>query len=313
MSAITAVPYDVTARQAWNALNAAAANGHFLFDRGFMEYHSDRFTDASLLFLQGGTPIALLPANRSADRLHSHQGLTFGGVVHGETLRVGEMLALFDVLLAYARTAGLNAITYKAMPTIYHRTPAESALYALFRHGARCSRRDVTATIDYRAPVRQSRRRRRAIRRATGTGLTLGWEPAWAEFWPLLAEVLKRRHNRDPVHTPAEIESLAGRFAKQIRLLVARRLGEIVAGVVIFETPEVAHAQYVAASPHGQSLSALDAIFDHLIGHYAASKRCFDFGISTDDDGWTLNEGLADYKQEWGGGAVVQDTYELAV
>lgn len=313
MSGITAVPYEGSARQAWNALNAEAANGHFLFDRGFMEYHADRFADASLIFMQDGTPIALLPANRAGDRLHSHQGLTFGGLVHGEALRVAELLAVFDALLAHVRAAGLRTISYKAMPAIYHRTPAEAALYALFRHGARCTRRDVTATIDYRAPVRQSRRRKRSIRRAAAAGLALGWEAAWDEYWPVLAEVLKRRHNRDPVHTPAEIASLATRFAEQIRLFVARHQGEVVAGVVMFETPEVAHAQYVAASPRGQELCALDAIFDHLIGLYAASKRCFDFGISTDDGGLTLNEGLANYKQEWGGGAVVQDTYELAL
>jgi hypothetical protein len=311
MSVITAVPYERGARQAWNTLNAEAANGHFLFDRGFMEYHADRFADASLIFLRDGAPIALLPANRAGERLHSHQGLTFGGIVHGEALRAGEMLAVFDALLAHARAAGLRGITYKAMPAIYHRTPAEAALYALFRHGAHCVRRDVTATIDYRAPVRQSRRRRRAIRRSATSGLAIGWETAWADFWPVLAEVLKRRHNRDPVHSPAEITGLAARFAEQIRLFVARHAGEIVAGVVMFETPEVAHAQYVAASPRGQDLCALDAIFDHLIRHYATSKRCFDFGISTDDAGRTLNEGLADYKQEWGGGAVVQDTYEL--
>jgi hypothetical protein len=310
---IAAVPYEPGAETDWNTLNATAVNGHFLFDRGFMEYHADRFQDASLLLLRDGAPVALFPANIAGDQLHSHQGLSFGGLVHGAALRVEEALAAMDALVAHARARGLGAIVYKAMPAIYHRAPAEAALYALFRHGARCRRRDVTATIDYLAPGQISRRRRRAVRKSAVSGLQLAWDAGWEEYWPVLAEVLQRRHNKIPVHSPCEIRRLAARFGDSIRLFTARKDGEVVAGVVMFETPLVAHAQYVAASPEGQELSALDAIFDHLIGSYAGSKRYFDFGISTDEDGQYLNVGLADYKQEWGGGCVVQDTYELAL
>jgi hypothetical protein len=106
---------------------------------------------------------------------------------------------------------------------------------------------------------------------------------------------------------------LADRFPGNIRLFVAKKDGAAVAGVVMFETPHVAHAQYVAASRHGQTLCALDAVFDHLIGFYAGTKRYFDFGISTEGGGHHLNAGLAGYKQEWGGGCVAQDTYELTL
>ena len=129
----------------------------------------------------------------------------------------------------------------------------------------------------------------------------------------MLAEVLTRRHNRVPVHTPAEMRLLADRFPDNIRLYVAKKDGATVAGVVMFETPHVAHAQYVAASPRGQALCALDAVFGHLIGFYADTKRYFDFGISTEDSGRHLNAGLAGYKREWGGGCVVQDTYEITL
>jgi len=42
-----------------------------------------------------------------------------------------------------------------------------------------------------------------------------------------------------------------------------------------------------------------------------AKGKWFDFGISTEDDGRFLNEGLAAYKESFGGRSVVHDFYEL--
>ncbi len=310
MSAISIAPYRPSDESLWNAFNKEALNGHFLFDRGFMEYHADRFTDASLMVLRGDELVGLFPANLSNGQLHSHQGLTFGGLVHGEGLRLDEVVEAFDAIGGHARTTGAEAIVYKALPAIYHRAPAEAGLYGLFRSGATCFRRDASATIDYRAPGQRSSRRRRSLRKSQAAGLELVWDEAgWEEYWQVLTEVLVRRHGRPPVHTAGEIQLLASRFPDNLKLLTAKKDGETVAGVVMFETPQVAHAQYISAGPLGQELSALDAIFDHLIGFYADTKRYFDFGISTEDEGRRLNVGLSGYKQEWGAGSVMHDIY----
>ena len=39
--------YDPSMSDEWNRFVASARNATFLFDRGYMEYHSDRFRDAS--------------------------------------------------------------------------------------------------------------------------------------------------------------------------------------------------------------------------------------------------------------------------
>jgi len=314
MSSISIEPYDPSCETAWNAFNHQALNGHFLFDRSFMGYHGDRFSDASLVVLQQGEIRALFPANVSNGLLHSHQGLTFGGLVHGDDVGPAEALEIFTSIGRRAKTMDVEAIRYKAMPAIYHRAPAQSDLYALFRNGAVCHRRDTSSTIDYRAPGPRSRRRGRSLRKSLSGGLDLVWDDAgWTEYWQVLTETLARRHGRAPVHTEGEIRLLAARFPDNIKLLTAQKSGSVVGGVVVFETPYVAHAQYIAASPFGQELSALDAIFDHLINSYAETKRYFDFGISTEEEGQRLNVGLSGYKQEWGAGCVVQDTYQWIV
>jgi hypothetical protein len=41
--------YCVEDKRDWNAFVRASKNGTFLFDRDYMEYHSDRFDDHSLV------------------------------------------------------------------------------------------------------------------------------------------------------------------------------------------------------------------------------------------------------------------------
>ena len=69
--------YDNAWRKAWDDFVLASKNGTFLFMRGYMEYHADRFTDSSLIVTgEGDRIVALLPANRTGDTIVSHGGLT---------------------------------------------------------------------------------------------------------------------------------------------------------------------------------------------------------------------------------------------
>ena len=98
-------------------------------------------------------------------------------------------------------------------------------------------------------------------------------------------------------------------FPNDIRLFVAKADDRIVAGTLVYETSQVAHAQYIAASKEGRAVGALDGLFCYLINEVFAEKKYFDFGISTEQGGRYLNEGLAFQKEGFGARAVVYDTY----
>jgi hypothetical protein len=104
---------------------------------------------------------------------------------------------------------------------------------------------------------------------------------------------------------------LAGRFPDNIRLFAAHRGGEMLAGVVIYETPRVAHTQYIGANEEGRKLGALDLICQYLLGERYVAKHYFDFGISNEDDGLYLNSGLIRNKESYGARATVFDRYSL--
>ena len=159
MMHIQVEPYTSQHKQVWDEMIAHSRNGVFLFFRDYMEYHNDRFQDASLLFFDGRNLLAVLPANRDGNQVVSHGGLTFGGVISRDDLGASAMLELFDVLREWLRGQGVSTLLYKPVPHIYHRMPAEEDLYALFRSGARLVRRDLSSTLDMacRSPMQHGR------------------------------------------------------------------------------------------------------------------------------------------------------------
>jgi hypothetical protein len=311
---LTIRDYSDEHRALWDAFVARSKNGTFLFQRDYMDYHADRFPDASLLaFDHDGTVRALLPATRLGDELVSHAGLSYGGFVTDTGMTIEMMLRVFDASLRHLREAGIGSVMYKTVPHIYHRSPAEEDMYALFVYGAGLHRRDLLSVLDYGAELDwedRSRWRMRKAGKARRAGFQVRKSDDWHRFWPLLTTNLDRRHGIRPVHTVEEIELLARRFPDRIELFGMYRDDVLEAGAVTYVTDTVCHAQYSASSDEGRAVRGLDFVFAYIIDAYRGRVRHFDFGISNEPDG-SLNEGLAVYKERFGARAVVHDFYRL--
>ena len=308
---LTVVPYTPGEQREWDELVDRSRAPHFFFRRGYMDYHADRFADASLFVREGGRLLAALPANRDGDRLVSHGGLTFGGFMTDRRMTATRMLAAFEAVLEWLRIEGVGTWVYKPAPHIYHRLPAEEDLYALVRCGARLVRRDLSSTLLMEDRLPYSKGRKAAVKAARGLIVTR--EGDFGPFWAVEEEALARRHGVEPVHSLAEIELLAGRFPDGIELFTARDdAGALLGGVVVFVTPVLAHAQYIASTEEGQARGAVDAIVEHLLTERYAGLRWFDFGISTTEAGRVLNAGLVGNKESFGARAIAYDTYELS-
>ena len=262
-------------RATWDRFAASAKNGTFLFQRDYLEYHADRFSDSSLMIYDDGDLVALLPANREGDTLVSHGGLTFGGIISSERMRTPLMLEIFSALQRELPVWGVSRIIYKAIPHIYHTVPAEEDLYALFAHNARLIRRDVSSTIDRRAPLPFSKGRVWGYKQAVKYGLTYCESDDYETFLRIEEEVLTVRHGVKPVHTAPELRLLANRFPDNIKLFAVFQNTQMLGGAVIYATQNVAHAQYLSATDEGKRMGALDLLLTGLINErYSAQRYC---------------------------------------
>jgi hypothetical protein len=287
-----------------------------LHTRLFLSYHGDRFIDRSLVIEDDGKCVGLFPVALAPDNatwVMSHPGVTYGGVLHQGNLRGERMVRAMAEICRYYRSQGHTKLTYKAVPSFYHRAPAQDDLYALFRLGAVRSRCDLSCTIDLQHRLPVSDRRRRSQKRATKAGVEIvEGRQHLSALWLVLTENLASKHGVAPVHSLEEIALLADRFPHHIRCVCAHLSGQTVAGVLLFITPTAHHAQYIASGDKGYEVSALDLVFEHCVEKAGKEgRRWFDFGMSNENQGRLLNEGLFRFKSEFGGGGAVHEFYEL--
>ena len=297
----------------WDEFARMSRNGTMLHQRGYMDYHSDRFKDCSLVALHEGRLCALLPACIEGDTLWSHRGLTYGGwLVPLKHFDATVMVEVMDAACQWMSDNSIKRLVYKPVPHIYHRYPCEEDLYALFRHQAKLIETNISTTIDLTCPLPLDRGNKSGANAARKAGIQVGPSEDWEGYWRLLSSLLDERYGTRPVHTLDEMRLLHGRFPDGIRLYAATLDGEMLAGVVMYLSQPVAHCQYIGASPQGKDSKALTLLFDYLIGEAKASGyRYFDFGISNEDHGHYLNEGLVRQKSRLGGRGIVYNTFEI--
>ena len=335
--------YTQQDQQAWDDFVRLSKNGTFLFERAYMDYHSDRFHDHSLLFADSkGKLLAVLPANEvlSDAAFYSHQGLTYGGFVLHKRVHAADVLRLFEVTIAYLREHGFKAWHYKPVPTIYHRLPSQEDEYALFRQGAVMEVCNLSCTLplhldaDVLLTADASRRHRRQQAQMEGLQLLTGGKDlpaneALRRFWPIMEQNMMARYGAKPVHTLDEMLMLQHRFPQQIRCYLVTAPASVagldsldpaanvdVAGEVLFVSRQVAHAQYGHASEMGRALGALDFLYLTLIDHFRDEDphiRYFDFGTSNEQGGHVLNESLIAQKEGFGGRGVAYKTYLINI
>jgi hypothetical protein len=314
---LTASEYQEHEEAEWEELVSRSPMATLLHTRAFLGYHGVRLVDASVVLrdesgaICGVMPAAVVPGEPRA--VGSHPGATFGGVIHAGALSGAMMIASFSAIASHYLERGFERLRYAPVPFIYHRRPSADDLYALFRVGALRARCDLSCAVDLELGPQLSSRRRRGLSKARREGVEVQEGPELlGELWSVIEANLSERHGARPVHTETELRNLIERLPAAIHIIVARLQGEPVAGVVLFDTPRVSHAQYIASIDAGNRVGALDAVFDHCFRRAAArGARFFDFGTSNREEGRVLNEGLYEFKAQFGSGGVAYEQYEL--
>ena len=102
--------YNDADKEVWNAYVEHARNATFLLNRSYMDYHSDRFHDHSLMIFHNNKLYALLPANEDGDVFYSHQGLTYAGLLTTGHASAENICQVFVAINTYLKQAGFREV-----------------------------------------------------------------------------------------------------------------------------------------------------------------------------------------------------------
>lgn len=303
--------YNSDDQKAWDQFITNSSNGHFIFYRHFMEYHSTRFSDYSMMIYDKNKLIALIPANISNNTVYSHQGLTYGGVIinkKSDSVIISEVLT---ATIKHLQSNNIDDFFVKCPPAYTYEQPNSNIEYALFQKDALLISRDLGAVINLREDRKYSKGRKHNISKAKKANLSCNINSAIDEFYPILKLALSK-HGTKPVHTLDELTLLQKRFPDNIKCHTVKDSdNKTIAGCILFDWKHFTHSQYLASSLLGQSSGALDYLLDILITQALDSKKYFSFGVSTTNNGKELNHGLLMQKQGFGASSQLQDCYQL--
>ncbi|MFN4915161.1 MAG: GNAT family N-acetyltransferase [Sphingomonadales bacterium] len=306
--------YDRFLQTVWDEFVDCSKNGSFLFKRSFMDYHSDRFIDHSLLVYDDKQLIAILPANLSNNKIISHEGLSYGGIVLLDDLKFAKVIEVYKSVLKFLKSINIDTFIIKNIPRIYNSRPADELDWISYKVNAKIFRRDTAMVLSNESnEIPYQDRRKRAIKKASKENIDIKVGineliPFWND---VLIPNLQSRHGVSPVHTLEEIQLLATRFPDNIRQHTIYLNNKIVAGCTMFLNKGVAHAQYISGTTSGRDSGCLDYLFNYLIKNIYINYTYFDFGICNEQNGKIINEGLMAWKEGFGARAVIHDFFEI--
>lgn len=290
-------------------------NGTFLQTRQFLEYHGDRFEDASLIVYKGqDTIIAVIPAciiqEESQKIFSAHCGSTFGGIVIAQQFNnIDHVEAIMNILEPFLINQGYTEVHFKCTPCIFSSAGTNLLSYFLFQRGF-SSYDEISSYIDfqnYREDViaNFTASKRRDYKYSLKYDLDfceLHTEEEIRKFYTILCENLKK-FDTIPVHS---IEELLD-FKKERLKSIVEFYGvfwqeELIAGSMLFNfSNKVLHTQYLASSQHYLKMFPMNYLDTKLI-MLAKERgfRYFSFGTSTEQHGRILNKHLAKFKEGFG-------------
>ena len=309
---ITFKIYNDSYKSEWDNFIDISKNSTFLFKRDFMDYHSDKFKDNSLLIYKNSKLVALFPLNITDGKVYSHQGLTYGGIIVKYDIKFIKYLELFTEVLNYLHDISIDKLFIKQIPLIYNSNFNGELDYLSFISGGVIYRRDIISVIDMQNDFKISKDRIQGYKRGLKNNLEIREVDNFDDFWnSLLIPTLSKKYSVKPVHNLDEIKQLKDSFRENIKQFNVYHKDKIVAGTTIFQTKNVVHVQYIGSTTEKNSLGSLDFLFYKLIKEIYVDHRYFDFGNSHENEGMKINQGLNYWKEGFGARSVTQDFYEI--
>lgn len=292
-----------------------SVNGTFLQTKRFLDYHGERFADASLVIYKGNdTVVAVVPAcaimAEGKKVFNAHCGSTFGGIVMGDLFYdIEHVDAVMAALETYLIEKGYQEIRMKPASDIFTKQSGNLLYYFWFQRGY-TAYDELSCYIDFeqykedivsnltagrRRDYKYSLKNDFEFRRLEG-------REQIAVFYEILCDNLQK-FDAKPVHSLDEmLDFKESRLTDIVEFYGVYKQEQMVAGSMVFLFgSRVFHTQYLAANQSCLKMFPMNFLDVNLI-RTARERgfRYFSFGTSTEEHGTILNKRLAVFKESFG-------------
>lgn len=257
--------------------------------------------------------LAVFPAELMDNILYSHRGLTFGGWIFESDLSFALVRECISSSLLYYSRIGIHKVWVKVIPQFLSTRDQAGYWKSCTAEGAVIVESKIFHATTLPAQV-TDRGKRWGAGKAKINQVEILESNELQRFWKeLLIPNLQDRHQAKPVHSLEEITLLQSKFPQNIKLWLAKKGEELLAGSLIYLQGSVVHCQYTISSHNGKVLRALDLLFVQLISEVSSDYKFVSLGTSISQKTKTLDPGLVHWKESLGATAYKVPVFEFTL
>ncbi len=304
--------YQKEHQKDWDDFVRKTANGTFLHQRSYMDYHAERFTDYSLMIYKKNKLIGALPAHIIDNEIFSHNGLTYGEILYHNKLHLADKIEITEQLLEYLQDKKINHWHIKSIPNIFHRYPDDANLYLYHHLASKMLWMKPFFVIFTPTFTGINRNRKRSIAETKSLALQISQDQKYlAGFWQIIQQNLASRHQASPVHSLAEMQLLMKRFPQEINFFACLSNDKVLAGAIVYKFANSVHYQYIHANNEPDKRNAVDYLTNYLIEHYKKDYTYISFGSAEKNK--FIDQGLSYWKESFGAKIINQYAYKIDI
>jgi len=321
MSNIEVKEYTEDDHKAWDEfIRTVSRNGGIFQERDFLSYHPEgKFKDASLLFFEKGTLMAVFPAaiisENEKEKVVSHPGSSCGGLIFHRSATLQQVLEILESLIESYKAKNIHSIEIRLAEPIFNAIPDEELRYLLWHRGFTIKSQEISTCVkltEDKIWEKLCRKRNLSyIKQQEKDGVRVVETDDVDKVYPVIEMNLKIRYSRIPTHSREELKKLKQIYPDRIHYWVAEKEDQVLGILVLFDVNKTGvHSFYIAKNEEYNNVKAMPLLFHKVFEHYYNQDYAwFNFGISS--RGQQIKWGILEFKENVGGRATARQIWHL--
>jgi hypothetical protein len=235
---------------------------------------------------------------------------TFGNIYFSESVNLDIQFKKAIELIREKTTARKILLNYP--PLIFNKMLPRN-LNQLINIGFSLRGVEITSVVDSENRKLTKGRRAQISRGKKLDNLRISEKQRFTSEHHQLLTLVLAKHDKLPMHSCNDINTLCQKFPKHNKVLSCYFNDELCGFIYLFEFNHVRHTQYICFTEEARHLGIQDLILEGLIRESMRDLKKFSFGISTEDFGRHVNEGLLKYKRSFGAYDAIKPVLEYAL
>jgi len=302
------IKYDHSYFEIWDTFLKDALFSTVYHTRNFISYHpEDRFKDESILIYNENELICVLPCCKKGDNYFSYTGSTYGGpAISKKYSKIKYMQIIINKIFEYYD----NKIEFRLANDIYFKESIYTLYYLLGQKNRIYTELSWYINTDdiFIDNISHKRNKNSFIKTLKNKDIICDYfnnDEDYIKFYDILKKNLNTNHNSNPTHCLEEFLKIKDLLKDKQKLYLVKNKDNILGGVYVIKVTNQCYYTFYISRNIDLDKSDMSIIYlMYKISEDAKKEniKYIDYGITTEEYGKIINNGLSNYKESSLGG-----------